>query len=85
MERKGALEDEARSRGESLAELLDKIANEWLHAQRAAHTDDRRLEERLRARAARAFGAVTGGNPDRASRARMHLRRRLRARRAARR
>lgn len=81
VEMKGALEEEARSRGESLAVLLDEIATAWLQAQRAANANDRRFEARLRARAARTFGAVSGGNPDRASRARVELRRRLRAER----
>ena len=74
---KGALEEEARHLGESMADVLDRIANDWLQAQRAAHATDRRVEERLRARAARTFGVVSGGNPDRASHARGDLRRRL--------
>jgi hypothetical protein len=83
VETKGALEEEARERGESLAELLDQIAKDWLQTQRAANADDLRLEERLRARATRAFGVISGGNPDRASGARDDLRRRLKAKRAA--
>jgi hypothetical protein len=79
---KSALEDEARERGETVADLLDRIANEWLLLQQASTGTDRQREARLRERALRSCGTIAGGNPDRAARARMELRRRLRSRRA---
>ena len=81
-ETKSALEDEARQRGEGVAELLDRIAREWLELQHAADGDDRQREARLRARALSCCGTIAGGDPDRASHAREDLRRRLRSRRA---
>jgi hypothetical protein len=81
-ETKAALEDEARQRDESVAELLDRIAREWLELQRGTDGGDRQREERIRARALSCCGTIAGGDPDRASRVREDVRERLRSRRA---
>jgi hypothetical protein len=81
-ETKNALEDEARERGETVAELLDRITREWLDVQHSARSGDRQREARLRARALRSCGTIAGGDPGRATHAGEEVRRRLRARRA---
>jgi hypothetical protein len=81
-ETKSALEDEARSRGETMAEVLDRIAREWLESQRLSQTDASRREAQLRAQALRFCGTIAGGVPERATRAREERRGRLRAKRA---
>jgi hypothetical protein len=80
-ERKAALEDEARQRGESLADLLDRITQEWLTTERASGDPDDAREARVRERALRACGTISGSDPSRASRVREEVRRRLESRR----
>jgi hypothetical protein len=79
---KAALEDEARRLGESLSELLDRIAREWLEMRRrrTAGTDAEQL--RMRAAASKAIGRIAGGDRRRAERARSIVRERLGRRRA---
>jgi len=79
-ETKAALEAEARQQGANLAELLDRITQDWLATQRVAQSNDRRREARLRERALSACGTIAGGDPTRSSRAREVVRSRLRAR-----
>jgi hypothetical protein len=79
---KSALENEAREQGETVAALLDRIVNEWRLLRQASTVTDRQREGRLRERALRSCGTIAGGNPYRAGRARMELRRRFRSRRA---
>ena len=74
---KAALEDEARRMGESLSELLDRIALEWLHSRRrrAAGSDEEQL--RIRTLANKAIGRIAGGDPRRAERAKANVRERI--------
>ena len=78
---KSALEQEARERGETMAELLDRITREWLERERTSGSDAKKREAEMRARALRACGTIAGGDPGRSTRARQDLRRRLNARR----
>jgi hypothetical protein len=79
---KAALEDEARRMGESLSELLDRIARDWLQSRRrhAAGSDEEQL--RIRALAGKAIGRVAGGSPKRSEHSRAAVRERLERRRA---
>jgi hypothetical protein len=73
---KAALEDEARREGRSLGALLAQIAVEWLAARRRNQgTDD--AQARLHRAAARTFGRLAGGHPDRSATVRTAIRRRL--------
>lgn len=77
---KDQLEAEARREGISVASLLERLATEWLAERRGGPLEDER-ERRIRKAASRAIGAIAGGDPYRAERAREEIRRRLRARR----
>jgi hypothetical protein len=79
---KSDLEDAARVEGRSMAELLDRIAREWLARSACRGTDDQEIQRRLRASATRAIGAFDGGDPDRAANAPREVRQRLARRRA---
>jgi hypothetical protein len=82
-EMKTALETEARRQGESLAALLERMAQEWLHSRRQASGQDQDEQARLHRAASKTFGAISGGDARRAERARLLVRKRL-ARRHAR-
>lgn len=74
---KGELEEAAREEGKSVAELLERIAQDWLEGSKGSSTDE---EERQRSlhQAARPFlGAIEGSDPHRAERARAEIRSRL--------
>ena len=73
------LEDRARAQGKTLATLLDEIARDWLSSERGSAGDEAQREARLRARVLSACGTIAGGDPKRSKRARLDLRRRLRA------
>jgi hypothetical protein len=77
---KDALEYEARRRGESVGGLLERIAMEWLTARRRASDGDDE-QSRLHAVAAKTFGTIAGGDPDRSTAVRAVIRRRLASRR----
>jgi hypothetical protein len=77
----GALEEESRREGASVAELLDRIAGQWLSRRRAARAHEDEEQARLHAAARAAIGAISGGDPRRSERARETLRKRLRERR----
>ena len=79
---KAALEDAARARRTSLADLLDRITRRWLEDQMAL-SDDAEIQERLHAAASECFGRIRGGDPYRAENASKTLKTRL-ARRHAR-
>ena len=83
-ETKMALELEARREGTSVAALLDRLAQGWLERRRDVAGAQVAEQARLHAAAARAFGAIAGGDPRRAERAVALVRERL-ARRHARR
>jgi len=79
IELKAALEHEARREGRSVGGLLEQIAIEWLAARRGA-TDGEDEQGRLHKVAARTFGAIEGGDPDRSTTVRTAVRRRLTSR-----
>lgn len=66
-ELKTGLEREARRRKVSLATVLDLAAQDWLKKNRAE--DDAAEQKRLHAAAAKAIGAIRGGDPYRAENA----------------
>jgi hypothetical protein len=80
-ELKSALQQEARREGSSIGGLLERIALEWLKLRRAAAGNEGE-QERLHAAAARAFGTISGGNPNRSTEISSAVRRRLSDRRA---
>ena len=79
-ERKAALEDEARRQGQSLAELLEKIAGEWLESQQSAREDEEIEQRRIRSAAVSSIGFLSSGDPHRAKNARELIRQKLRQR-----
>jgi len=79
---KAALEEEARARGTSVAALLDAMAEEWLETRGGQGLEDEEVQRRLQAAAAKSFGTIGGGDPDRSARTRELVRRRLTSRRA---
>lgn len=79
---KDALEREARREGLSLAELLDRVAREWLEARERTMIHADAESGRLRAAAMRRFGAFDSGETDSSERVRALVRKRLAARRA---
>jgi hypothetical protein len=83
-ELKSSLEHAARSRGLSLAKVLEEAARSWLNRQEPA-ADDEAVQRRLHAQARATFGTLTGGDPELASEAASRVRDKLRKRHAARR
>jgi hypothetical protein len=81
--RKSALEDAARAERTNLAELLDRVTDEWIKARAARVGSDELEQSRLRKAAMQFVGALHGADPDRAGHARVRLREKL-ARRHAR-
>lgn len=80
---KADLEEAARAEQKSLAELLDRIARDWLEGLEVHGEDDDERQRRVRQAASRSVGAIEGGDPDRAAHASTEIRSRL-ARRHAR-
>lgn len=78
---KGRLEEAARSRRQSVAQLLDEIVTGALNADDQDDEADADQQRRLHARAARFAGCLTGRDPRRAERAAELVRARLRRRR----
>ena len=60
---KMALEDEARTQGESVAQVLDKITKQWLEKRKRRNGDEETEQARLHAAAAKCFGTLSGGAP----------------------
>ena len=58
---KMALEAEARLQGTTLAEVLDRIAKQWLETRKQQNGDDEAEQARLHAAAAKYAGAISGG------------------------
>lgn len=81
-ELKGLLEHTARSRGLSVAALLDEIVRSWLDRETTA-TDDDEVQRRLHAEARKTFGTLEHGDELLAEQASERLRRKLRDRHAA--
>jgi hypothetical protein len=79
---KSALEHAARSRGSSVAGLLEEIVGSWLERE-IETADDDEAQRRLHAAARRAFGTLEHGDPHLAEEAGQRVRRKLRERHAA--
>lgn len=77
-ERKAALEAEARRQGQSLAELLERIAAEWLEKQHGGRVDEESEQKRIRAAALSSIGFLSSDDPHRAGNARELIRQKLR-------
>ena len=77
---KSLLEQAARSESTSVADLLERIVQDWL--ERHEPGGDEEAQRRLQRAAAATFGAVRGGDPSRATRARDLVRSRVRRRHA---
>ena len=78
-ELKLALAEAARRNRESIADLLDRIAREWLT--RSASPEDEETQRRLHAEAAGYLGAIEGDDAERATSSRELVRARLARRR----
>jgi predicted transcriptional regulator len=79
-ELKSDLERAARLRKVSASSILDQAVREWLQKSRVDASDDE-VQRQLHAEAAKCFGALASGNPNRAETARQAIRQRLRRRR----
>lgn len=71
------LEEVARDRHQSIAELLEEIARDWLDRHKEREEADDAQQEQLRAAAMKLVGAIKGGDPDRAQNSRSEVRARL--------
>ena len=78
-ELKLALAEAARKNHESIADLLERIARNWLT--RSASPEDEATQRRLHARAAKFLGTIAGDDAERATNARELVRARLARRR----
>lgn len=78
---KESLEEMARAKGVSVAELLDELARAGLEAM--AMDEDEVTQRRLQGAAAPYLGAFAGGDPLRGTEAKQRVRARLRDRRSA--
>jgi len=74
---KMALEAEARSEGTTVAEVLDRIAKQWLEARKQQNGDDEAEQARLHAAAAKCFGTLSMGDPHGSEKVRETVRKRL--------
>jgi hypothetical protein len=82
-ELKAALERAARRESISLADLLDRLATDWLSVERKLAPADEDEQSRLRASAAAVFGSIAGGDARRSEKARRAIRKRLARKRAS--
>lgn len=78
--RKRQLEELARRKNRSVADVLDEAVSQWLE-QHEANDANESEQQRLRRAAAMAFGTISGGAPDRSANARSRVREELRRRR----
>lgn len=79
---KGRLEQAARERDQSVAELLTDVTVAWLDRERDGDGELKR-EARIREKAKRFIGSVCGGDPGRSERVREEIRARLKSRRSS--
>ena len=77
---KMALESEARSEGMTLAEVLDRLAKQWLELRKQQNGDDEAEQARLHAAAAKCFGTLSMGDPHGSEKVRETVRKRLQER-----
>ena len=80
-ELKSALEEAARAEQTTVSRLLDSIVDAWMQ-KTDADGNQESIQRRLHRAAARTLGAIRGGDPRRAERARDLVRKRLTSRRA---
>ena len=73
--KKIALENRARQDGTSLAQLLDRITQEWMEARN--NESDPAEQIRLHAAVRKTLGMVSGKNPKRAEQAKSEISKRL--------
>jgi len=71
------LEAEARRDGTTLAEVLDRIAKQWLEMRKRRNGDDEAEQARLHAAAAKCFGTLSLGDPHGSEKVRETVRKRL--------
>jgi predicted DNA-binding protein len=83
-ELKGSLEHAARSRGRSVAGLLDEIVRSWLERDGETQDDDQ-VQKRLHAQARESFGTLQHGDELLAQQARERVLQKLQERHATRR
>ncbi len=81
VETKSALEETARRKQSSVAELLDQIVSDWLASQQGLKADEAE-QLRLHEAALKTIGTLRGDDPDRSSNAKTLLREKLARRRA---
>jgi hypothetical protein len=74
------LEAEARLEGVTLAELLNRIAKQWLEVRKQQSGDDEAQQARLHAAAAKCCGTISGGDPHRSEKVSETVRKRVRDR-----
>jgi hypothetical protein len=74
------LEAEARLDGTTLAEVLDRLAKQWLEKRKRRNGDDDAEQARLHAAAARWAGSISGGDPHRSEKVSEIVRKRLKER-----
>lgn len=72
---KTQLEEAARAERKSLAELLERIAEDWLAHARNGNEEER--QQQLRSAALKFVGTIQGDNSNRAENARSELRSRI--------
>ncbi len=82
-ELESSLEHAARSRGRSVAALLDEMVRSWLDREPSAE-DDEALQRRLHAEARKSFGTLDHGDERLAEESGVRVRRKLRERHEAR-
>jgi len=78
--RKAELESEARREGTSIAELLERITNDWLEERRTSRNGEEAEQAAIRRRASAAIGSIRGGDPMRSSKASQSVKEILRKR-----
>jgi hypothetical protein len=74
---KMALEDEARSEGRSVAEVLNTIVKQWLETRKGQNGDDEAEQARLHARVMKLAGTISGGDPHASEKVREIVRKRI--------
>jgi hypothetical protein len=71
------LEEAARAKRKSLADLLEQIAQDWLTQSKGEGGDEDERQRRLHGSAMRFVGTIEGDDPNRAENARSEIRSRI--------
>jgi hypothetical protein len=74
---KGELEEAARAEEKSMAELLEKIAQEWLERFKESNGDEEERQRVLHEAVMKCAGTIHGSDPNRAANARFLVRQRI--------